>query len=260
MKDKRLFLLDMDGTLYLGDKIFEGTVSFLNKIKQIGGRYAFLTNNSSKSTEKYVEKLAKLGICSCNEDFLTSTDATIEYIKTNYPFVKFYCMGTKSFVEQLNSSGINVATEFSEDVNGVLISNDTELTFEKLDIASRLLTDRNVIYIATNPDWTCPTEYGFVPDCGSFADILFRATGKKPYFIGKPKPYMIYLAMQKYGYSAKETVIIGDRIYTDIASGVNAGIDSILVLSGETKLVDLEKSSIVPTYVFDSINDIENLI
>ena len=123
-----------------------------------------------------------------------------------------------------------------------------------------ILTTSDVVYIATNPDWTCPTEYGYVPDCGSFADIIHRATGKKPYFIGKPRPDMIYLAMDKFGYSKNDTVMIGDRIYTDIASGVNAGIDSVLVLSGESTLSDVKNSEIKPTYIFDSISDILNLI
>ena len=260
MKNKKLFLLDMDGTIYLGNRLFDATIPFLNKIKENGGKYVFLTNNSSKSTQTYIDKLKKLGIDTTADDFLTSTDAACVYINSRYPGKKFYCMGTGSFVEQLTASGVNVTTTVDDDVFGVLISNDTELTFKKLDDISRLLTEREVVYLATNPDWTCPTEYGFVPDCGSFAEMLCRATGKTPLFIGKPKPEMVYLAMEKFGADKTETVVIGDRIYTDVAAGVNAGVDSVLVLSGETKAEDLDKSDIKPTYVFDSIENINKLI
>ena len=260
MKNKKLFLLDMDGTLYLGDKLFDDTLAFLDKIHEIGGKYDFLTNNSSKSTEKYVQKLEKLGIKSTSNDFFTSTDATIKYIKDNYPNIKFYCMGTRSFISQLLNSGIIVTEDVADGIGGIIISNDTEITFKKFDDVCKLLTSNKLIYIATNPDWTCPTEYGYVPDCGSFADIIYRSTGKKPFFIGKPKPDMVNLAMTNFGYSKDETVMIGDRVYTDIASGYNAGIDTILVLSGESTLEDVEASTIKPTYIYNSISDIKNII
>ena len=260
MKNKKLFLLDMDGTIYLGNRLFDATIPFLNRIKENGGKYVFLTNNSSKSTQTYIDKLKKLGIDTTADDFLTSTDATCVYINNRYPGKKFYCMGTKSFLAQLTANGINVTTDVEDDIYGVLISNDTELTFKKLDDISRLLTERDLVYIATNPDWTCPTEYGFVPDCGSFAEMLFRATKKSPIFIGKPRPEMVYLAMDKFGFDKSQTVVIGDRIYTDVAAGVNAGVDAVLVLSGETKATDLESSDTKPTYVFDSIEDINKLI
>ena len=136
-----------------------------------------------------------------------------------------------------------------------IISNDTELTFKKLDDASRLLT-RGVEYIATNPDWVCPTSYGYVPDCGSFADILRRATGKTPTFIGKPKPEMLLLAMEKFGYTKDETLMVGDRVYTDIASGYNAGVDTVFVLSGEGTVADAENSDTKPTYILKNVRDL----
>ena len=194
LAEKKFFLLDMDGTIYLDNDLFDGTMDFLERVKEKGGKYLFVTNNSSKSASAYVEKLKKIGIPADVEDFLTSTDATILFLNNNYPQKKFYVMGTKSFREQLSSSGVNVTTELSDDIFGLVISNDTELTFKKLDDACILL-GRGVEYIATNPDWVCPTWYGYVPDCGSFADILRRATGRMPLFIGKPKPEMLLLAM-----------------------------------------------------------------
>lgn len=259
LSDKKFFLLDMDGTIYLDYDLFDGTLDFLAEVKRRGGRYLFVTNNSSKGVDAYVAKLKKIGIDACEEDFLTSTDATILYLNTNFPGKKFYSMGTKSFTDQLRASGVNVVTELSDDIFGLVISNDTELTFKKLDDASVLLT-RGVEYIATNPDWVCPTAYGYVPDCGSFAEMLWRASGKRPRFIGKPRPEMLLLAMEKYGYSKEESVMIGDRVYTDIASGYNAGIDTIFVLSGEGTREDAENSDTKPTYIINNIREVYNII
>lgn len=255
LANKKLFLLDMDGTLYLDDNLFEGTIDFLNHVKSIGGKYLFVTNNSSKSTDVYVSKLKKLGIYAEENDFLTSTDATIIYLQNKFPGRKFYAMGTASFVKQLREAGINVVTEIEDGIHGLVISNDQELTFKKLEDACKLLLN-DIEYIATNPDWVCPTAFGYVPDCGSFAEMLFRATGKKPRFIGKPRPEMLTLAMEKFGYSKEESVMIGDRVYTDIASGYNAGIDTIFVLSGEGTLEDAENTNTKPTYIFKGIQEV----
>ena len=255
LKDKKFFLLDMDGTLYLDDDLFEGTLDFLDYVKKSGGRYLFVTNNSSKSTDAYVKKLARIGITSSDEDFLTSTDATILYLNNNYPGKKFYVCGTKSFVEALITAGINVTTDVEDHIFGLVISNDQELTFKKLDDMSRILLN-DVVYIATNPDFVCPTSYGYVPDCGSFVEMLRRATGKTPVFIGKPQPEMLLLAMERFGYSKEETLMIGDRVYTDIASGYNAGVDTVLVLSGEGTRTDAENSNTKPTYIMNSIKDV----
>ena len=259
LSQKKFFLLDMDGTIYLDNDLFDGTLDFLAKVKERGGRYLFVTNNSSKGVDAYVEKLKKIGIESTAEDFLTSTDATILYLNSNYPGKKFYSMGTRSFTEQLKSSGVNVTTELEDDVFGLVISNDTELNFKKLEDASKLLI-KGVEYIATNPDWVCPTAYGSVPDCGSFAEMLQHVNGRMPTFIGKPKPQMLLLAMEKFGYSKEESVMIGDRLYTDIASGYNAGIDTIFVLSGEGTLKDAEESDIKPTYIIENIREVYDRI
>ena len=259
LSEKQFFLLDMDGTIYLDNDLFDGTLDFLHEVKAKGGKYLFVTNNSSKGVDAYVAKLKKLGIDATLDDFLTSTDATILYLNTNFKGKKFYSMGTKSFTEQLLKSGVNAVTELSDDIFGLVISNDTELTFKKLDDACILLR-RGVEYIATNPDWVCPTWYGYVPDCGSFADILRRATGRMPTFIGKPKPEMLLLAMEKYGYSKDDTVMMGDRVYTDIASGYNAGVDTIFVLSGEGTVKDAEESDTKPTYIIKNIREVYNRI
>jgi len=259
LRTKKLFLLDMDGTIYLDNDLFDGTLEFLEYVRNIGGRYIFLTNNSSKGADKYIEKLKRMGIVATEDDFLTSTDATILYLKER-DFKKIYVMGTESFVKQLRDSGLNITTERENQIDCLCISNDTELTFKKLEDACILLGE-DINYVATNPDWVCPTWYGFVPDCGSFADIIYNATKKRPKFIGKPEPEMAYLAMQKTGFSKEETVIFGDRLYTDIACGVNAGISTAFVLSGEGTLEDVKKSDIKPEFVYKNIKEIyEDLV
>ena len=254
LKNKKLFLLDMDGTIYLDDNLFEGTIDFLNYVKRIGGRYIFLTNNSSKSVDKYIEKLAKLGISSTSDDFLTSIDATILYLQKKC-YTKIYAFGTESFKAQLVKSGLNVTDKLEDDIDCLCIGNDTELTFQKLEDACILL-GKGVDFVATNPDWVCPTWYGYVPDCGAICQMLLHATGRKPVFIGKPEPTMAVLAMEKTGYKKEETALIGDRLYTDIACGINAGVSAIFVLSGEGTMADVEKSKFKPDYIYKNIKSL----
>lgn len=253
LKKLKLFLLDMDGTIYLDNALFDGVTDFLEHIKSIGGRYIFLTNNSSKSVDKYIEKLAELGIDSTADDFLTSTDATILFLKKK-AYNKIYAFGTASFKEQLRSADLPITDNLEEGIDCLCLGFDTELTFKKLEDACILL-GRNVDYIATNPDWVCPTWYGFVPDCGSVSQMLYNATKRRPIFIGKPEPTMALLAMEKTGYAAGETALIGDRLYTDIACGVNAGVNSVFVLSGEGTMEDLEKSDVKPDFVYKNIKE-----
>ena len=251
LKNKKLFLFDMDGTIYLDNEFFDGTKDMLRYIKEIGGKYIFLTNNSSKSVDKYIEKLASLGIDSCPDDFLTSTNATILYLgKCSYK--KIYALGTTSFKEQLRAAALPITDELEDNIDCLLMGFDTELTFKKLEDACILL-GRGVDYIATNPDWVCPTSYGYVPDCGSVSFMLQKATGRTPIFIGKPQPEMALLAIEKTGFTKEETLLFGDRLYTDIACGVNAGITSIFVLSGEGTLKDLEESETKPEFVYENI-------
>ena len=257
LREKKLFLLDMDGTLYLDDDLFPHCLDFLNAVRQRGGDYLYLTNNSSKSVDKYVDKLQRIGIQANPDEFFTSTDAACVYLSENYHGKKLYALGTKSFREQLAGAGFPITDHLEEDIDGLIMGYDTELTYQKLDDASRLLTLKpELMYVATNPDWVCPTSYGYVPDCGSVSQMLFNATKRKPYFIGKPEPAIAQLAMAKKGARPEETVLVGDRIYTDIACGVNAGITTVLVFSGETTREDWEKSEIKPTFTCQSIADI----
>ena len=248
LKDKRLFLLDMDGTLYLDDRLFDRVPDFLSHIRRIGGRYLFLTNNSSRGVEGYIAKMRRLGIETAPEDYMTSADAAEHTLLTEFPGQKCYVSGTASLKAQLRQAGIDVTDTLSDDITVLLSGFDTELTFQKLE-DSCILLNRGVTWLATNPDWVCPTWYGSVPDCGSVCQMLERATGKTPRFLGKPQPDMAYLAMERTGFAPKQTVLLGDRLYTDIACGVNAGVDTVFVLSGEGTEADIEKFGVQPTWV-----------
>ena len=254
LSKKRLFLLDLDGTLYLDETLFDGTLPFLSRVREIGGRVLYLTNNSSRGVGAYIEKMARLGITATEDDFLTSTDATVRYIEKNHPKTLFYVAGTRSFCEQLSAAGIPVTTDRNHpEIGGILLGFDTELTFSKLENVCILLR-REIPYLATNPDLVCPTWYGSVPDCGSVSKMICNATGKTPRFIGKPEPDMILLALEKTGYGKADALMIGDRVYTDIAAGVHAGIDTVLVLSGEGTVADAEKSDEKPTWILPDIS------
>ena len=252
LREKRLFLLDMDGTIYLDDRLFDGVIPFLQYIRRVGGRYLFLTNNSSRGVEGYIEKMRRLGIETERSDYLTSVDVTIAALQRERPEKKCYVFGTRSFYSQLRDAGIPVTARPDPDVDILLCGFDRELTFQKLEDACILL-ERGAVWLATNPDWVCPTWYGSVPDCGSVCEMLTRATGRRPEFLGKPRPAMVQLALAETGFPPEQAVLIGDRLYTDIACAVNAGIDSIFVLSGEGRREDIERDSIHPTWVYDDI-------
>ena len=256
IRKTKLFLFDQDGTLYLGDRLYDFTIELLDTIRASGKQYLFMTNNSSKSVEDYIKKLARLGISAVREDFITSSQATAYYLHQHYPDKTLYVCGTRSLIAELEREGFSVTTDLSQ-VDCVVMGFDTELTFQKLEDVSRLLLTRPELpYIATNPDWVCPTEFGSVPDCGSVCEMIYNATGKRPVFIGKPSPLMPQLAMERQGVTKDETMVIGDRIYTDVKSGLNAGVTTALVLSGETTRDILDASEVKPDMVWDDCREI----
>ena len=252
----KLYLFDMDGTLYLGDRLYDFTIELLDTLKRTGKKYLFMTNNSSKSVEDYVKKLAKLGITATRDDFITSSQATSFYLHKYHEGQKLYVCGTESLKQELRGEGFCVTTALDE-VECIVMGFDTELTFQKLhDVSYLLLTRPEIPYIATNPDLVCPTEFGSVPDCGSVCGMIYNATGKRPTVIGKPSALMPQLAMERWGYRKEETCVVGDRIYTDVKSGLNAGITGILVLSGETTPEILAASEDKPHLVLNDASEI----
>ena len=259
LANKKLWLFDLDGTIYKDDVPLNGVLELLKLIKDNGGRYVFITNNSSCSVSDYIKKINKLGIAASEDHFFTSTQATIVWLKNNYPASKVYCQGTSSFVSELSAAGINVS-EKSDQVDVVLVGFDTELTFEKCKKTCEILSRQDVVYIATNPDLVCPTSFGFIPDCGSICGMIENATGKTPLFLGKPEPVMINMVIEKFGYNSDDSVVVGDRLYTDIASGINAGVTSICVLTGETSVEDIKNTTYTPSYTFSDLNAVYNVV
>ena len=252
----KLYLFDMDGTLYLGSRLYPFTKELLAAIKNHGAKYLFVTNNSSKSVNDYVQKLAGFGITATKEDFMTSSQATAYYLKKHHWGKTLYVCGTQSLKKELTDEGFRVSEDITE-TQCIVMGFDTELTFQKLhDVSYLLLTQPELPYIATNPDLVCPTEFGSVPDCGSVCHMICNATGKKPVVIGKPSALMPQLAMEKYGALPQETCVIGDRIYTDVKSGLNAGTNTILVMSGETTYEILAQSEEKPHLVLTDAGEI----
>ena len=256
LRKKKLWLLDMDGTIYMEDRIFDGTLELLSAIRSRGGRYVFITNNSSRSVTDYLKKVRTMGIPAGEEDFFTSAQAAVLLLQEQYPGARVYCQGTESLIRELRQAGIDVTTRV-EPVDLVLTGFDTELTMEKLRRTCQILTEqKNVAYYATNPDLVCPVSFGYVPDCGSMSVMIRNATGRYPTFIGKPEPTMIQIVMEKFGHTPTETVVVGDRVYTDVASGVRAGVTTIGVLSGEATLQDFTHTDTPPTYLFRDVGEI----
>ncbi len=260
IKDMKLYLFDMDGTLYLGSRLYDFTIELLAEIRRTGGKYLFITNNSSKSVADYVKKLAAMGIEATRDDFMTSSQATAYYLHKHHEGKTLYVCGTESLKEELRSEGFTVTTDLDK-VECIVMGFDTELTFQKLhDVSYLLLTRPELPYIATNPDLVCPTEFGSVPDCGSVCIGIKNATGKEPIVIGKPSPLMPELAMDKLGIAPEQTCVVGDRIYTDVRSGLNAGCVGILVMSGETTQEILDASDVKPDLVLESGREILNVL
>lgn len=229
----KLYLFDMDGTLYLRDRLFDFTAELLGEIRKQGARYRFITNNSSQSAADYVRKMARLGIRTTQEEYVTSGGATVHFMQKHYPNARLYVCGTPSLKNEFRTGGFAVTDKPSE-ADAVVLGSDPALSFRSIDDICRILFTRGVPYIATHPDMTLPTEYGCLPDCGALADMIAAATGQHPIFVGKPAPLMPEMAMAACGCDSSETVVIGDRLDTDILSGIRAHTRTILVYSGSS--------------------------
>lgn len=248
----KLFVLDMDGTFYLGNKILEGSLEFLEKVKETGREFIFFTNNSSKAPTDYIEKLAKM---SCNiqrKDIMTSGDVTIEFIKSHHADESIYLLGTKELEKSFMDAGI-VLTESMPDM--VVVGFDMTLTYEKLEKACTYIRN-GAKFIATHLDINCPTEEGFIPDCGAICAAIQLSTGVEPEFMGKPFEKTVDMIVKRTKYQRNEIAFVGDRLYTDVATGVNNQSMGILVLSGETKLSDVEASNIKPDLIYNCLREI----
>lgn len=258
LENIRLFMLDMDGTIYLGDRLFPCTIPFLMRLKEKGIEYLFVTNNSSKDKKDYLEKLERLNIPANENNLLTSGDVTIEFIKDKYPDKTVYLVGTKALKRSFTEEGLILVDYSKADIT--VVGFDTELNYEKLNGIYQNVMDGKP-YICTHPDMVCPTEYGFIPDIGATIAYIEALTQKRPdYIIGKPYEYMPDAASLRFGIKKEEIAMAGDRLYTDIEMAIRAGITSILVLSGETTQETLSESDINPDYVLNDLSEITKQI
>jgi len=258
---KKLYIFDMDGTIYLGDRVFDFAVRFLKNLRKSGRRVLFFTNNASHTDEFYQKKLTRLGFEPRADEIMTSGDVTIEFLKRHREGKRVYLVGTDELVEEFKCRGIPLVDAKAEACDIVVTSFDTSLTYEKLNAACRFVRD-GAEYLSTHPDFNCPTENGFIPDSGAIAAFVTASTGKTPTYFGKPYRETVEMIEESFGVSKDEMCIFGDRLYTDIALGKKHGVCSVLVLTGETTEADVQNAneSDRPDYVFPSLAEIDILL
>lgn len=253
----KCFLFDMDGTINLGNELIPGMEGFFEKLRAAGRKYYLLTNNSSRSHEHYVQKMQGLGVPVTRQEVLISTDAMTNWLHKHKPDARLFVLGTPQLLAAVEAAGFTLTHTLDEPVDYVVVGFDQTLTYERLAIACRLI-DRGVPYVATHPDVRCPIEGGeFIPDTGAMLELIKTATGKAPQLIfGKPYQYMVDVVLEKTGCRREEIAMVGDRLATDIAFGLNNDILSILVLTGEATLEDVERGSIKPDLILPHAKEI----
>lgn len=253
----RLFLLDMDGTFYLGDRLIEGSLDFIEKLRATGRDFLFLTNNSSHNAAFYVERLARMGLPVGREKILTSGEATCEMILSHYPGKRAFVLGNEFLLEEFREAGIEVDMVHPQIV---VIGFDTTLNYEKMRATCDFVR-AGLPYIATHPDFNCPTETGFMPDIGAIMAFIEASTGRRPdLVVGKPNPGIVEAALRRTGLRLEEMAMVGDRLYTDIETGRRSGMLSILVMSGETTEEMLVQSQIQPDLKFNRLSEMVELL
>lgn len=259
---KRLFLFDIDGTIAVGDTLYDGSRELLDYIEKIGGKSYFITNNSTRSGKDYVEKFKKSFDLETTDDlFITSGFMTLQFLKKNFTGKKIFVLGTASFVAELRKNGLCITEVFEEDIACVVVAYDSELTYEKLIQVCKVLHTLDVPFYATNPDFCCPTSFGFIPDCGAICEMITSSTGKTPIYLGKPAREVVDLCIAASGFAPEETLVVGDRLYTDILCGVNAGVDTCVLYTGEATPEDVVSCEYKPSFEFENVRKLyEELI
>lgn len=257
LKKIKCFLFDMDGTINLGNTLIPGMDVFFQKLRQAGRDFYLVTNNSSKGHEHYVEKMGRMGIEVARENVLISSDAFVYYMQQLKPGARLFVLGTEELKKTVREAGFKVTSTLEEGADFVVVGFDMSLNYENLTIACRLV-DRGVPYVATHPDVRCPIEGGeFIPDCGAMLELIKTATGKSVQEItGKPYHYMVDLITAKTGYKREEIAMVGDRLATDIAFGLNNNILSVMVLTGEATLEDVKNGNIKPNIILEHASEI----
>lgn len=253
----RQFVLDMDGTIYLGDELFPWTTPFLERVEETGRDYLFLTNNSSRGAADYVRKLARLGLPIPSRRMMTSGQATAELLGTEPGLERIWVMGTDELLAEFSRAGFVLDPS---DPQLVVMGFDTSLTYAKLELICRLIREGRR-YVATHPDFVCPTPRGPIPDIGGTIALVDAVTGRKPdLIVGKPNPGILEAVAVRTGIPLQATAVIGDRLYTDIQGARDAGCISILVLSGEASREDLLTSDIQPDLVVEDLAELQGYL
>ena len=256
LEQKKLFLFDIDGTLAVGNHLFEGSRELLEYIEYIGGNAYFITNNSTKSNRDYVKKFDKWKLSVKEEQFITSGYMAVRYLDRHFKNRKIFVLGTNSYLSELRRQGVWVTEEADEEVAAVLVAYDSELNYQKLVNACSLLMRPEIIYLATNPDLCCPASFGFIPDCGAICEMLRTSVYRTPKYLGKPSKEVVELCLTQSGFSRAETLVVGDRLYTDIACGISGGVDTCVVFTGEAKRADLKTTVYRPTYALEDVREL----
>ncbi len=261
LKVKKLYIFDMDGTIYLGNKVFPFAISFINGLRKEGKKILFFTNNASRAPQTYVERLTKMGFSPAADEIMTSGDVTAEFLLKHRKGKSVYLVGTPDLEQNFKSRGIPLLSGTEEKADIVVTSFDLTLTYEKLKNSCRFIMN-GAEYLSTHPDYNCPTENGFIPDSGAISAFVTASTGVKPTYFGKPYVQTLEMISEKTQVSKEDMCIFGDRLYTDIALGKQHGVTSVLVLTGETTKEDVlnadEKDK--PDLVFPSLAEVEKLI
>ncbi len=258
---KKLFLFDIDGTIAVGNNLLEGTRELLEYIDSVGGKAYYITNNSTKSNADYVKKFKECFDLDTTEDlFITSGYMTLQFLLKNYATDKIYVLGTASFIRELRKNGLHIVETAEKDIACVVVAYDSELNYNKLIEACKALSTTDVPFYGTNPDLCCPIDFGFIPDCGSICEMITHSTNKVPTYLGKPSPDVVRLCQISSGFTDEETLVVGDRLYTDIACGINAEVDTCVVFTGEAIAEDLETTPYKPDYVFENVQKLLDAI
>lgn len=255
LQQVKVFVLDMDGTIYLGESLFPFTKRFLEQVGKSGRDFYFFTNNSSKNREAYLAKLNRMGISLPPEKMLISNGVILEWLKEHHPGARCYVVGTPPLLEDFQKAGFSLG----EDADVVILGFDTTLTYEKLRIACDLIRAGKPVY-GVNPDWNCPVEGGFIPDCGSIAALVKASTGVQCEFFGKPSPHTLRYMLRQTGCKPEEMAVVGDRLYTDIAVAEGTQVLSVLVMSGETTPELLAESSTKPDLAVENLAELGSLL
>jgi HAD superfamily hydrolase (TIGR01450 family) len=256
LKNIKHFCLDLDGTLYLGSRLFDFTLPFLATLGELGIGHTFFTNNSSRSTRQYIEKLNKLGIDATEQDLFSSTHCTFDYLRDKHPAAKrAFILGTPALREEFVEHGyVSTKDDPDDEPDLVVVGFDPMLAFERVCRAAWWLR-KGKPFIATHPDRTCPTDQPTVlVDCGSVCRMLVHATGREPDAVmGKPNPRMLAGVMRRHNLRPDQLATVGDRLSTDVAMARGAGAMGILVLSGEATARQAKAADPPPDFVVENV-------